>query len=107
MMKPQEVARALGRGSGCIFALVKGCGWDNGFEGLSEFKTQPLSEIRKGKLAFWGFAEPRSQNKTRAPWRSRGWEGRMRHIRGANRVWPCGGVAVDGLGGVVNSIISA
>lgn len=83
-----------------------GCGWDNG-EGLSDFKKQPLSEIRKGKLAFWGFAEPSNWNKTRAPWRSRGWEGRMRHTRGANRVRPCGGVTVDGLGGVVNSIIPA
>lgn len=84
MMKPQEAARAWGGwwgGSRCIFALLKGCGWDNG-EGFSDFKKQPPSEIRKGKLVFWGFAEPSSQNKTRAPWRSRGWEGRMRHIRG-------------------------
>lgn len=110
--KPQEAARArwLG-GSKCVFALVKGCGWDN-WEGLSDFERQPLCKIRKGKLAFWGFAEPSRRNKTRPPWRSRGWQGRMGLIRGANRDRPplCrrwGGVAVDNLGGVVNSIIPA
>lgn len=76
---------AAGSGEGrSIFALVKGCGWDNG-EGLSDFKKQLQSKIRRGKLAFWDFAGPSSQNKTRPPWRSRGWEGRMRHIRGAGR----------------------
>lgn len=92
MMKPQEAARAcggFGRGCKCVFALVKGCGWDNG-AGLSDFKKQPQSEIRKGKLAFWGFAQQTSQNKTRAPWRSRGWEGRMRHIRGPTGLGPAG-----------------
>lgn len=86
MMKPQEAARAwVWGGAAEVFLLiVKGCGWDNG-EGSSDLKKQPPTEIRRGKLAFWDFAGPSSQNKTRPPWRSRGWEGRMRHIRGAGR----------------------